>query len=107
MSTSTLVPVAISPEARAFIDGLRQRAEFQTMLERARAVVTGLRSIDVVLDEATEDIPAGVILWAHRDGAAAEDDPTHRDWVAWMASTFPPDTLRNFTLLSVYHEDER
>jgi hypothetical protein len=38
-----------------------------------------LRSIEVVLDEATDEIPAPVVLWVHRDDLGAEDDPTHRD----------------------------
>lgn len=67
----------------------------------------GLKSIEVVLDEATEEIPAGVILWAHRDGIAPEDDPAHRDWNDWLLSTFPPETCHDFTLLSVYHDDGR
>jgi hypothetical protein len=104
-TSSTLIPVTISPEARAFIDRLRRRVEFDMIIERARSVVPGLRSIEVVLDEATEDIPAGVVLWAHREGVTAEDDPTHRDWIDWLASTFPPETCHHFTLLSVYHDD--
>lgn len=107
MSTSILIPVAIAPDARAFIDRQGQRPEFEAMIDRARRVVPGLRSVEVVLDEATEEIPAGVVLWAHRDGVGAGDDPTHRDWIDWMVSTFPPDTCRNFSLLSVYHDDDR
>jgi hypothetical protein len=107
MSTSTMVPVTISPEASTFIDRLGQRAEFEAMIDRARRVVPGLRSIEVVVDEATEEIPTGVVLWAHRHDIGAGSDPTHRDWIDWMAATFPPDACRNFTLLSVYHDDER
>jgi hypothetical protein len=107
MSTSTLIPVSITPEAQAFVDRLGQRAELERLIDRARQVVPGLRTIEVALDEATEEIPAGLILWAHRDGVGEGDDPTHRDWIDWMASTFPPDTCRNFSLLSVYHDDER
>jgi hypothetical protein len=107
MSTSTSTPVSISPEARAFVDRLGRRAELERMIDRARQVVPGLRSIEVVLDEATEEIPAGVVLWVHRDHVGAGSDPTHRDWIDWMVSTFPPETCRDFTLLSVYHDDER
>jgi len=107
MSISTLVPVTISTEAQAFIDRLGQRKELEAMIDRARQVVSGLRSIEVVLDEATEEIPAGVVLWAHREDIGAGSDPTHRDWIDWMAATFPPDTYSNFTFLSVYHGDAR
>jgi hypothetical protein len=72
---------AISPEARAFIDRLGQREQFETMIDRARYVVPGLRSIEVVLDEATEEIPAGVALWAHRDDIGPGNDPTSRNWI--------------------------
>jgi hypothetical protein len=107
MSTPMLAPVSITPEARAFVDRLGRRAELERMIDRARQVVPGLRAIEVVLDEATEEIPAGVVLEAHRDGVGAGDDPTHRDWIDWMASALPPDLCRDFSLLSVYHDDER
>jgi hypothetical protein len=107
MSTPMLAPVSITPEARAFVDRLGRRAELEGMIDRARQVVPGLRAIEVVLDEATEEIPAGVVLWVHRDHVGAGSDPTHRDWIDWMVSTFPPETCRDFTLLSVYHDDER
>ena len=47
------------------------------MIERARHVVTSLRSIEVVLDEATEETPAEVVLWTHRDDIGPGNDPTH------------------------------
>ncbi len=72
------------------------------MIEQARHVVPGLRSIEVWLDDATEEMPAGVVLWNHRDDFGPGDDPTHRNWIDWMAATFPPDVCQNFTLLSVW-----
>jgi hypothetical protein len=107
MSTTTIIPVTISPEARAFIDRIGQRAEFDTIIDRVRQVVPGLRSIEVVLDEATEDIPPGVVLWTHRDDIGPRNDPTHRNWIDWMAATFPPDVCQNFTRLPVFHDDGR
>ena len=104
MSTTAKVLVTISPEARAFVDRLGQREEFETMIDRARHVVPGLRSIEVVLDEATEEMPPGVVLWAHRDDIGPGSDPTPRNWIDWMAATFPPDVCQNFTLLPVYHD---
>jgi hypothetical protein len=106
MSTTAKVPVAISPEAEAFIDRFGQRAEFETMIDRARHVVPGLRSIEVVLDEATEDMPPGVVLWTHRHDLTPgnDNDPTCRNWIDWMVATFPPDVCQNFTLLPVYHD---
>ena len=105
MATTTMVPVTISPEARSFIDRIDQGEELEQMIDRARQIVPGLRSIEVVLDEATAEMPAGIVLWVLRDDVDPASDPTHRDWIDWMAATFPPDVCENFALLSVYHDD--
>ena len=107
MSTVTTVPVTITPEARAFIDRFGQAEALGRMIDRARRIVAGLRSIEVVLDEATEDMAAGVVLWVHRDDIGPGSDPTHRDWIDWMAVTFPPTVCQNFSLLSIYHDHGR
>jgi hypothetical protein len=107
MSTTEKIRVAISPEARSFIDGLGQREEFEKMIDRATHTVPGLRSIEVALDDATQEMPEGVVLWTHRDDQGTEPDSTHRDWIGWMAATFPPDVCQNFTLLSIYHDHGR
>ena len=107
MSTTTVLPVTIAPEARSFVDRIDQTAELEVMIDRARQVVPGLRSIEVVLDDATEEMPPGVVLWMHRDDAGPASDPTLRDWIDWMAATFPPDVCQNFTMLSVYHDHGR
>jgi hypothetical protein len=111
MLTTTKIPVTVSPDARSFIDRVDQGEEFEKMIDRAGHIVPDLRSIEVVLDEATEEMPAGVVLWIHRDevspGGGSDGDPTHRDWIDWMAATFPPDVCRNFTLLSIYHDHGR
>src|SRR5262249_34338910 len=109
MSTTAKLPVTISPEARTFIDRLGQSEAFETMLDRARCVVPGLKLIEVVLDEATKGMPPGVVLWTHRDECAFApgNDPTSGNWIDWMAATFPPDVCQNFTLLPVYHEHGR
>jgi hypothetical protein len=103
MSATTMVPVTISSEARSFLDRLGQAEDLEKMIDRARHVVTGLQSIDVVLDEAMGDMPSGVVLWAHRDDNGLESGPTHRDWIEWMVATFRPEVCQNFTLLSIYH----
>jgi hypothetical protein len=79
------------------------------MIDRAMQVVPGLRSIEVVLDEATEEIPPGVVLWTHRDDIPPgnDRDPTSRKWIDWMIATFPPEVCQNFTLLPVYHDHGR
>jgi hypothetical protein len=107
MSITAMVPVTISSAAREFVEQNGQREEFDTMIDWARHVVPGLRSIEVVLDEATEEKAPGVVLWTHRDETGPGSDATHRDWIAWMAATFPPEVCQNFTLLSVYHDNGR
>jgi hypothetical protein len=93
MSTTTAFPVTIAPEARAFIDNVGQREAFDLMLERANRVVPGLMAIDVELGEATDEIPAAVVFWTHRDDTGPDNDPTQHDWIEWMAATFPAERL--------------
>jgi hypothetical protein len=107
MSTTTTLPVTISTEALSFVNRLGQNDELEQMIDHARQSVPGLRSIEVVLDEPSEDMPAGIVLWTHRDNIGSDNDPTHRNWIDWIAATFPPDVCENFTLLPVYHDDER
>jgi len=107
MSTTITVPVAIAPEARAFIDRLGQRQEFGLMIDRAKHFVPGLTAIEVALDEATDDMPPRVILWTYRDDIGPDNDPTQRSWMEWMAATFPPEVCENFVLLPVYRANGR
>ncbi len=107
MSTTMAVPVTISPDACAFVERLGQRQEFERMIDRAKHVVPGLASIEVALDEASDDMPPGVILWTHRDDVGSDDDPTQRSWSEWMAATFPPEVCENFVLLPVYRANGR
>ena len=53
MATTMSVPVAISTEARAFVEQLSQREELDLMIDRAKRIVPGLSSIEVALDEGT------------------------------------------------------
>jgi hypothetical protein len=102
MSTTMAVSVTIAAEARAFVEQLGQREELDLMIDRAKHIVPGLTAIDVALDDATDGMPAGVILWTYRDDMTAEADPTQRGWIEWMAATFPPEVCQNFVLLPVY-----
>ncbi len=103
MSTTMTVPVMITPEARASIEGWGQRHEFELMIDRAKHVVPGLRA----LDEATDEMPPGVILWTHRDDIGPDNDPTQRSWMEWMAAAFPPEVCQNFVLLPSYRANGR
>jgi hypothetical protein len=107
MATTTTVPVTIAPEAWAFIDTVGQREEFELMIDRAKHVVPALTAIEVALVEATDEIPCGVIFWTHRDDIGPDNDPTQRNWIEWMAATFPPEVCQNFVLLPVYRANGR
>jgi hypothetical protein len=69
--------------------------------------VPGLKSIEVVLDQATQEMPPGVLLWTHRDDIGPEKDPTHRNWIQWMAATFPPEAYLSFAILPICHANGR
>jgi hypothetical protein len=107
MSATAIIPVTVTPEARSFIERVGQADEFDKMVDWARLIVPGLMSIEVALNGATEEMPPGVVLWTHRDDCGTGNDPTHRQWVDWIAATFPPEVCQNFTLLSVYHDNGR
>ena len=107
MSAAMTVPVTIAPDALAFVARLGQRREFERMIDRAKHVVPGLASIEIALDEATEDMPPGVILRTHRDDIGTNDDPTQRSCIEWMAATFPPEVCANFVMLPVYRANGR
>ena len=77
------------------------------MIDWTKHMVPGLTSIEVALDEATDEMPPAVVLWTHSDEIGPGNDPTHRNWIDWMAATFAPNVCQNFTLLSVYHDHGR
>jgi hypothetical protein len=107
VSTTATVPVTIAYDASALVNWLRERQEFERMIDRAKHVVLGLASIEVALDEATDEMPPGVILWTHRDDIGTDDEPTQRSWMEWMAATFRPEVCQNFVLLPVYRANGR
>jgi hypothetical protein len=107
MATTMTVPTTIAPETLPFVDRLGQRQELELMINRAKHVVPGLASIEVALDEATDDMPPGVIMWTRRDDIGIDVDPIQRSWMEWMAATFPPDVCQNFVLLPVYRANGR
>jgi hypothetical protein len=79
----------------------------EKMIDRARHIVPGLMSIEVVLDEATEEMPPGAMIWTCCEDIGPGDDRAHRDWIDWMTATFSPEVCQNFALLSVYHDHRR
>jgi hypothetical protein len=63
-------------------------------------------TIERQFDDATDEIPPGAILWMHRDNIGPDDDPKQRNWMEWMAATFPPEVCQNFVLLPVYRAND-
>jgi hypothetical protein len=78
MATTITVLVTITPDALEFVERLGQREEFERMIDGAKHVLPRLMSIEIALDEATDDMPAGVILWTYFEDIGTDDDPTQR-----------------------------
>jgi hypothetical protein len=106
MSATTTIPVTVELDAAAHIAELGLQREFQEMIEHTKQAVRGLHAIEVVLDrnpEAPDDL--GIVIWTHRTHPGSEDDPTGRDWGAWLVRAFPPDVWRHFVMLTIYVEE--
>jgi hypothetical protein len=103
----TEMPITISDQAQAFIHHVGRQAEFRALIEQVCRSVSGLRSIEVVLDDESNEIPAGIVLWAHRDNVGPEIDSTQREWIDWILSAVPAKACQNFTMLPVFHDDGR
>jgi hypothetical protein len=104
MNLNTTIPVTITPEAAQHVAQLGMQAELERMLQHTLQTVSGLQSINVVLDEPydTGDEPAVVIeVW--RDPAChSSEDRTQWELGCWQADSFSPDVCRHFTLLLGY-----
>ncbi len=104
--TPTTIPITVTPEAAARIAELGMQAELDRMLDHTVETVPGLRSIEVQLFE-TYDAgdENGLTIWSTRVNPHLADDPTNRQWGAWLVRTFPPGVCRYFCMLSVYEPD--
>jgi len=95
------IPVHFSSSAAAeHIAQLGLEREFEEMIEHVKQTVPGTRKIEVILDGLPED-PEGIVIIAHRPHPGG-DDPAHRDWIAWLVDTYPPEVCQHFTLISSY-----
>jgi hypothetical protein len=86
----------VVPQALDLVDRLGQRHEFELIIDRAKQFVPILSLVKVVLGEATDDMPPGVILVTHRDEIGVDDDPIQRTWIA---AAFLPGVRHDLVLL--------
>ena len=77
------------------------------MIDWVKHMVPGLKFIEVCLTRRRRKYPRRWCSGPHRDDIGSGDDPTHRHWIDWLATTFEPAVCQNFTLLSVYHDHGR
>ena len=104
MSTTTTIPVTVTPEAAAYVAELGLQKEFEQMLEHARQTIPGVRSIRADynsgynVDPPYIDIEAAV---SDYDAAQEADDA----WGVWRLTAFPPQVGLNFAL-STHEERE-
>ncbi len=97
MSTTTNIPITITPEAAAYVAELGLQKEFEQMLEHARQTIPGVRSIQASyysgynVDTPGIDIEATVSDYE----AACE---ARDEWGVWRLTAFPPQTGEHFVL---------
>jgi hypothetical protein len=102
MSTTTKVPVTITPEAAALVAELGRQAEFEQMLEHTRQSVPNLHSIEVVRYDDPEGDDSRVRITAWIDEPWRGDISVHTDWGKWFVTTFPPEVCRYFGFSTRY-----
>jgi hypothetical protein len=97
MTTTATVPLHVETAAAGRINELGLQREFEAMVAHTRQTVSNLRSIEVKLyDDPDEPGQPRLTIIAWRNGPQEVDDPTHREWDAWVIQTFPPWVLRWF-----------
>ncbi len=101
------VPTAITPEAAERLAELGMHAELDSMLDRAREFIPGLRRLDVVLEPMydTRD-ETGITIEITRDHPVTFSDPAKNAWRAWLAATFPREVGQHFGIRDSYEEPD-
>ena len=103
MATVTTIPVNIAADAAEHVRQLGMQPQFETMLERLREIIPGIRAIDVSLEYPPDYVDDPVILLTtYQPRPPAAGDPTRSAWRSWMISTFSPDILKHFVRLPFY-----
>jgi len=95
MSTTTTVPVTVTPEAAARIAELGFQAEVDRMIDYARQSLPDVVRVDVVLNERYDmGGEPGVAVEAYSD---RDHDRARVFWdlARWATATFPPEVLQH------------
>jgi hypothetical protein len=98
-TTTTPVPVIITPEVSAYVAGLGMQTEFDRMLEYTRQNVADLGALHISLVGPYDDgdVPCVVFDAQLSREAPLNDDTWHR-WSDWFLSTFPRKAFGRFQL---------
>jgi len=97
MSTTSNVPVTVTPEASAHVAELGLQKEFEQVLEHALQTIPGLRAVRADYESGYGvDIPCILIEATVSDYEAAS---SARDaWGVWRLTAIPPQAGQNFVL---------
>jgi len=107
MSTTTTVPVFVSPEAAARVAKLGFQREFEQLIERARTTIQGVRRIEVQLEPPydTHDDDQ-VVIWIRIADDQLLDNSMEEEYSRWTCENFSPDVRWNIsTVLTVAGPD--
>ena len=107
MPAIATIPVTIQPDAAAFLAEIGMERELDMMLEHAKSTIPHLRALDVELHDFPETGPPSLLIDAYRDPIPGGRDRACREFSHWLVENFPPEIVQNFSLLPVYHSDER
>jgi hypothetical protein len=106
MATTSAVRITVTDEAAARIAELGMQRGLEQMLDKAREVVPYLRSIRVTLEYHPEgEMDPQVVIWCHREDTDWERDTSMPEFSQWKVTTFPPEVLLNFVMLTVYNDE--
>ena len=107
MPTLATIPMTIDADAAEFLAEIGQERELEVMLDHARATIPNLSAFHIELHDFPETGPPSLTIEAYRDPPPEERDGVGREFDRWMGATFPPQVLQNFTLIAMYHPNER
>src|SRR5262249_16704711 len=100
MSTTTHIPVTVTPEASVFVEELGVQQEFEQKLEYTRQTIPGVLSLRAEYDSGYGiDTPCVLIEATVRDRSAARE--AHNAWGVWSLTAFPPQVGMNFVLFRI------
>ncbi len=102
MITGAPVLFRISPEAAGRLNQLGLQRDCDAMREHAQQVVPDLRVLEVTLEDDPEESREPTLAFNMYRSTGTGDDPTPRQWRAWMALTFPPEVCQHFALVTIY-----